>query len=472
MAISVLFGMLAFLMSSGSWAEGQVVPAVGKIEAEPLRVVVGRSQVINSPVQIRRASLANPDIADTVVLSPTQLYVVAKKVGVTTLTLWDHGGEVLTAFDLVVVPDLARLKEQLHELLPREEIRVSASHEHLVLSGMVSSATNLSRALTVAEAYAPENVINLLEVGGVQQVMLEVRVAEMGRDLARRLGINFSVLTGGPDFGISALARLASPTIEANVVDFTFSDVVNAIINLQTGSLEWTAFIDALKAQGLVKILAEPNLIALSGHEASFLAGGELPIPIPQGLGTVAIEYKPFGVALTFKPTVLSNQKISMEVTPEVSEVDFSRAITTAGFTVPAFTTRRATTVIELADGQSFAIAGLLQDTVRERVTKFPLLGDIPILGALFRSIEFQKNETELVIIVTPHLVKPLDVATQTLPTSQFLEPSDFDFYLMGKLEGRKESEAQDKPLATTAPTMIDSMLDGPFGHLIPGAHP
>jgi pilus assembly protein CpaC len=218
----------------------------------------------------------------------------------------------------------------------------------------------------------------------------------------------------------------------------------------------------------LLKVLAEPTLITLSGKTANFLAGGEFPIPVPQSSGgggtTITIEYKPFGVGLNFSPTVLSNKKISMQVAPEVSELDFSRAVSISGFVVPAITTRRVSTVIELADGQSFAIAGLLNEQVRENISKFPILGDIPVLGALFRSSNFQKNETELVVIVTPHLVKPLDMAKQTLPTDQFIEPDDFEFFLLGLMEGREK-------ITPTSPAIRSDKgmkLEGNFGHIVP----
>ena len=209
-------------------------------------------------------------------------------------------------------------------------------------------------------------------------------------------------------------------------------------------------FIDALKENGLTKILAEPTLITLSGRSASFLAGGEYPIPVPQASGggtTITIEYKTFGVGLNFTPTVLGNGKISMMVNPEVSDLDFTRAVSLQGYIIPSVNTRRVSTVIELADGQSFAVAGLLKDDLREVVTKFPVLGDIPVLGALFRSSTYQKSETELVIIVTPHLVKPVDMAKQTLPTDQFIDPDDFEFYLLGAWRAGIRATAASRPL-------------------------
>jgi pilus assembly protein CpaC len=279
--------------------------------------------------------------------------------------------------------------------------------------------------------------------------MLEVRVSEMSRDLMRRLGFNFSFASGA-DFGLSMLNGLS--TYSGGV-----SAGVNALFRFHSGNASWTGFIDALKEDGLIKLLAEPTLIALSGQPASFLAGGEIPVPVADE-SSVSIEYKQYGVGLGFTPTVLGNGKISMKVAPEVSELDYTNAVYLYGYLVPALTTRRATTVVEMADGQSFAIAGLIKNTTRENVSKFPVLGDIPILGALFRSSSFQKNESELVIIVTPRLVKPLDMMKQTLPTDQFIEPDDFEAYLLGTLEGKRRS-----PI-----TGRQGGLEGEFGHMTP----
>jgi len=234
-----------------------------------------------------------------------------------------------------------------------------------------------------------------------------------------------------------------------------FSSAVNTLFRFNTNNTTWTGFIDALQEDGLIKVLAEPNLVTLSGQTASFLAGGEFPIPVPQDNNTT-IEYKQFGVALNFTPVVLSKDKISIKVVPEVSDIDYTTAVRLEGYVVPGLRVRRASTTVELGDGQSFAIAGLLRENVRTIVSKYPLLGDIPILGALFQSKEFQKENTELVIIVTPHLVKPLDMAKQTLPTDFYVEPNDAEFYLMGKLEGAGSPKAK------------KGAMDGDFGHSMP----
>jgi pilus assembly protein CpaC len=376
----------------------------------------------------------------------------------------------------VFLANISRFKEALHAILPEEkDIKVTLTNNMVTLSGTVSSASNLSQVLALAESFFPAEkerprVLNLLEVAGVHQVMLEVRVAEMSRSLLKRLGFNFSSINSS---GRVQALGLLNNLIGLPSADFarTFireidsSDKINSILRFLSNDTSWTLFVDALKEEGLLKILAEPTLITLSGKKADFLAGGEFPIPVPQTgfSNAITIDYKPFGVGLNFTPTVLSSKKISMQVAPEVSELDFSNAITLNGFVIPSLTTRRVSTVIELGDGQSFAIAGLLKDDVREIISKFPLLGDIPILGALFRSSSFQKNETELIIIVTPHLVKPLDLAKQTLPTDQFIEPDDFEFYLLGTLEGKTK-----RPGLKSSSSNPSKELEGSFGHIIP----
>jgi pilus assembly protein CpaC len=371
-------------------------------------------------------------------------------------------------------------------MFPDEEyIRVIASNKDVTLSGTVSNASILSQVLSLAQSYASEGTFkinNFLQVGGVQQVMLEVRIAEMSRNTVRRFGINFNYVTESGKFAIQSLNNLGrvSPVISpfdqtAGVTNAgrslaASSRNVNLIFNFLRHNTSWTFFIDAIKDVGLIKILAEPTLITLSGKTAYFLAGGEFPVPIPQTGGggnqsTITIQYKPFGIGLNFTPTVLSNGRINMEISPEVSELDFSNAVSFQGFVIPAITTRRVSTVIELADGQSFAIAGLLSDKFTETVRKYPFIGDLPIIGSLFRTSTFEKIEKELVIVVSPHLVKPFDKAKQTFPTDQYIEPNDIEFYLLGRLEGIKLP-------SVIASNSLDQKnkggLEGKFGHLAP----
>jgi pilus assembly protein CpaC len=489
--------MIALTAGGAAADPGGVAPPGG------LEITLGKSVVVESPIAITRVTLANPAIADAVVLSPRQIYVTGAGVGVTNLTLWQGENEVYKIYSINVHPDLSELKEQVYQLFPEETgVRVSSSREHITVAGTVSSPARLAHVLSVAEAYAPGKVVNLLQVGGVQQVMLEVRVAEMSRDLIRRLGINIGYLAGGSDTwatttlnSISAIAPqgIFSAGSIAKAAPFGYVPVAaNAVLRFTTGGDDWTVFFDALKENGLAKILAEPTLVALSGQEASFLAGGEFPVPVPQALGTTTILFKKFGVGLNFTPTVLGGNVISMRVSPEVSELDFRNAIVLNGFIVPAITTRRASTVVELRDGQSFAIAGLIRSAVRERLSKYPVLGDVPILGTLFRSSEFQKSESELIILVTPRLVKPIDGESTPMPTDDFIEPNDLDFYGLGKIERTiaavptetvvtettefettsevvpRESTKVEVERTTIRSAETPRSLDGDFGHVNP----
>ena len=448
---------LMLVCGARCWATDVVTQNVKKIN-----LVVGKSAVLKIDGLANRVSIANPEVADIVLVSPKEVYVTGKAAGLTNLTIWQDKA-VYAVYDLDVAYDISRLKERLQEILPQEKnLRIMTTHDSITLSGRVSSSENQAQVLSIAQAYAPEGKIkNLLQVSGVQQVMLAVRVAEMQKGLIKKLGINFGFVSNSGNFGISKLAGLTDlatqgqGNLDGGPFSTFVSSSVNALFRFSAGNADWTGFIDALREDGLLKILAEPTLVALTGQEAYFLAGGEFPVPVPQGLGTVAIEYKSFGVGLRFIPTVLAGNHINIKVAPEVSELDFANALQFQGFVVPGLSTRRAETTIELADGQSFAIAGLLRETVRDVLDKYPLLGDLPVLGALFRSRNFQKSETELVIIATPHLVKPLDMKKQPLPTDFYIEPSDSDIYLMGFMEGTKRND----------PNAVKGKLDGEFGH-------
>jgi pilus assembly protein CpaC len=466
MSLNIALLMLLAPLCADSWAARYAAQAPE--ETGMLRVVAGKSILLKSAEPVKRVSVAKPEIADFVLISPQELYIMGKAPGVTTLMLW-HDKRLIAVYDVEVAYDISQLKEKLNQLLPGEkDLRVLATNDSLTLSGKVSNTTNLSQALALARAFAPKGQVNnLVEVGGVHQVMLEVRVAEMQRSITRRLGFNIAGVKGGDQFGVTTLGSLTtvvkpdSANIGVGPLGLFAAPTVNALFRVNHGQWTWTGFIDALREDGLAKVLAEPTLVALSGQSASFLAGGQFPVPVPQGLGTVAIEYKDFGVRLAFSPTVLSENKITMKVAPEVSELDFSTAIRIEGFVVPGLTTRKAETVIELADGQSFAIAGLLRENIRDAASRYPILGDIPILGALFRSRAFQKNETELVIIATPHIAKPIDMAKQPLPTDYYVEPDDTELYLLGLMEGRSKGASQNP----------QGKFDGEFGHAMPKAN-
>ena len=469
----------SLLLSSPVWGEGLTYQTSQIDSPQSLDLTVGTSKIIETPKKFKRASLAEPEIADTIVLSTNQVYVTAKKLGTTTLTLWGQDGKVSNVLQVLVTPDVTRLKEQMHMLLPDEpEIQVMSSNEHITVGGHVSNIEALNSALAIAEPFAPKKIINMMQVGGVQQVMMEVKISEMQRGLLKRLGVNFTrSQLGHRDFSIGTLNDLTNFNQDEDGIELDISSLSNLFLGFGIGNDAWTLSLDMLKEHGLAKSLAEPTLITESGQPASFLVGGEFPVPIPQNFNTLTIKFKEFGVGLKFTPTVLSNKRMSIVVNPEVSELDFGNGITSGGFQIPALITRRVKTVVELGDGQSFAIAGMLQDNIRETIQKYPVLGDIPVLGALFRSTSFQKDETELVVIVTPHLVKPIDLAKQTLPTDHYLEPNDFELMLMGYLEGAYPEKDVPRPseayqvgepkLATPMPYRHGG-IEGVFGHLAP----
>jgi pilus assembly protein CpaC len=455
----LLTGFLALVLVCLWGASGNAADPLGQIRdqeiTQSLRLKVGQSKVLRLPFTITRISVANPEVADIILTSPREVYVNGISPGVTNLSVW--GRTSFSSARVTVEADVSQLKENLAQVLPKERIGVVAADESVVLSGEVSGPVAQQTAINLAASYVggkKDKVINLLNVGGVQQVMCEVRVAEISRSVGRRIGINFAILDRqGHAFGVSLLNNLIgvedfTRSFFGTSFDLGLSTGLTAIAGWRTGSVLWTMFFDALKQQGLGRILAEPNLVTTSGQEASFLAGGEFPVPVPQQFQTITIEYKKFGVGLNFTPVVLDDDMIAMKVAPEVSELDFSQgvAFTAAGFVVPGLRVRRLATHVEVKDGQTFALAGLLSDNSRNIINKFPVLGSIPVLGTLFRSSNFQKSETELVVLVTPHLVKPMAQGVARLPTDAYVEPNDMEFYLLGCLEGKKKKAPPSPP--------------------------
>jgi pilus assembly protein CpaC len=434
-AICIAVVLLSF--SASTWAIEEIQPAT--VKPQQIELTVDKAFVLPIPEPLKaadeiRVTIASPEIADFIFVPkmdkwhrPKFIYIKGMSPGETNMSLW-IGNRLVQVYDLKVTYNIVRLKESLNNILPDEEdIRVYATHDSIVLSGSVSSAENLDEALALAEAFTPgeSKVRNLLAVTGVHQVMLEVTMAEMSRTVAKRMGINWAWFNDRGNAFVSLLGNLGNFDEESG--RFLTEETVGGLTGLFRGETTHdgtvVGLIDFLKGNGLIKILAEPTLISLSGQTASFLAGGEFPIPEIDDEGNVGVEYRSFGVELAFTPTVLSKDKISMKVVPAVSELDFTIATTISGARIPGLTTRKAATIVELGDGQSFAIAGLLKETARENIDKYPVLGDIPILGTLFKSQQFQNNETELVILVTPRLVKPINAAEQSLPTDYYIEP-------------------------------------------------
>jgi pilus assembly protein CpaC len=487
MAILALI-LFAWLLPAS--AQGQQSGLGGGSE-NSIEVPLYKSRVVllNSPAA--RVSVGSPDIADILILRSTQLYILGKDLGTTNVLLWDRDDSLIGTVNVEVTHDLQSLKEKLYRLMPKEKIEVHSAQRNIILSGRVSNITNMNAAVRIAEGYFSQlqaavesqtfelqqgttaredksvgEVINLMSVGGVQQVMLEVKVAEIGRTELKRLDVRFNaILQGSSQWNWGAVnggatfpdalfdGDLRVPVFENSapfgpaVDEFAPTDLAiddkgffasflsdNALFNL--------AF-DAAKENGVAKILAEPTLVTQTGHEAQFLSGGEFPIPVPRGLQGTTIEFKEFGVGIRFLPVVLDSGRISLKLNISVSELvsDNSVAVSTDGvtstFLIPSLTKRSAQSTVELGDGQTIGIAGLISENLREVVTKFPGLGSIPGIGALFRSQEFRKGETELLILVTPHLAKPLIPTEIQLPTDNFVEPSDFGWYLSGKMEGK-----------------------------------
>jgi pilus assembly protein CpaC len=405
-----------------------------------LNVPMNRAVVVESDVPFAELSIANPGIADISTLSDRSIYVLGKAPGRTTLTLLSPDGRLISNVDVHVTPDIAEFKERLQQILPGEVIEVRTANDGIVLSGTVSSTAKLDRALDLANRYAPERVSNLMSVGGVQQVMLKVRFAEMSRSVSKSL--SSSVAVGGTRIAGETGTWLSGNNGIGNPIDVADGTVGAISVGAGIGSLEFAVLLEALESKGLIRTLAEPNLTALSGQEANFLAGGEIPIPIADDDG-VGIEYRPFGVQLDFVPTVVDGNVINLIINAAVSSVDPTTGIAVdGGINVPGFRVRRTSTTVEMRDGESFAIAGLLQDEFRDNNSQVPWIGDLPIIGALFRSVDYQRSQTELVIIVTPHLVTPTSGEALTLPTDRVRIPTERDLFLFGNTSGGQTGAA------------------------------
>ncbi|MES2299564.1 MAG: type II and III secretion system protein family protein [Pseudomonadota bacterium] len=427
-ALLALAALPAAGASAGAAAIAPAVEAVQPSEIAPvLRLKAGKSSLLRMPQELARVSIGSTDVADVVMINSREIYFLGKRNGATNIFMWAKSGKV-TVMDVIVGTDTTALREQLTLLLPGEAgIRVDAAGDAIVLSGQVANAVKVQRAVELAEQFGAKKVINMMSTAGAAQVMLEVKVAEVSKTLMEKLGTELTGARQAGNFSFSLLTGLLS----------------QAASTLTIGQGATRLAIDAEAKKGLVKILAEPTIMAISGQEGAFLAGGRIFIPVAQantGAGsTISLEEKEFGVGLKFLPTVLEGGLINLRVTPEVSELSQigSPFTTVNGSTsiLPSITTRRASTTVQLMDGQSFVIGGLIKNNINSAVKSLPLLGDIPVLGALFRSTEFQNDRTELLFIVTPHLVKPLEAGV-ALPTDHFSAPSRAEMMLFGKLEG------------------------------------
>ena len=447
----------------------------GRTEMAPqMSLAEGKSTLMRLPFAASRMSVGDPRIADVILLNPSEVYLLGRSVGTTNLILWNKNNDA-TIIDLAVGIDSSSLQARMSELLPNEKnIHITVAGDTLILSGMVSDAVKADQALSLANAYvqrsarsssassgaapaapaagaaaapaatpdaAAPRVINLLSIAAPQQVMLEVKVAEVSKVLVDQLGASLGINKTIGSWSYSLLSSLLS----------------NNPSGLSGASKNNFFNLDAQKRDGLIKVLAEPNIMAISGQEASFLAGGKIFIPVSQtnngGVPTITLEEKEFGVAVKFTPTVLEGGRINLKVAPEVSDLNKDGiGITATGISttaiLPSFTTRRATTTVQLFDGQSFAIGGLIKNNVTSNIKALPGLGEVPVLGALFRSTDFQTDRSELVFIITPRLVKPLP-ADYKLPTDEYVQPTRGDMFMQGKMEGTAPAAA---PAAAQVP--------------------
>ncbi len=536
LAIPCLLGLsMATAPFPPAAAAQSVMPLAYALNNNNLEISLYKSRVVELDGVAKRISIGNPGVADILILRGRQLYVVGKALGTTNVVVWDSRDDVIALFNVEVTHDLETLKLKLHQLLPGERIDVHSAQERIVLSGEVTNVVKMKAAQELAFSFLAEcvaaesnvvirdssgdsgpvvlqqgssgrgsgsqeckegSVVNLLQVGGAQQVMLEVKVAEMARTVLKQLDTDLQVLYFDNDTKLGAINGGATfPNALVDTVDANGNAVLREIpifpgaplgpnVDLfdpntptigdkgllgsyLSNELFIQAAIEASRQKGLAKILAEPVLTALTGEEANFLSGGEFPIPVPQGNDTVTIEYKEFGVGLGFLPVVLDTGRINLKLNVAVSEVRTDNSVvigvvnTANAFFVPSLTKRSTATSVELGDGQTIGIAGLINDNLREVVDRLPGLGDLPILGQLFNSQQFVSGQTELVIFVTPRLARPIAPQDIKLPTDNFVAPNDLEFYLLGRMEGRQPSDQKNEPgSAVTASPEAQS-----FGH-------
>ncbi len=490
--------LLVTLMAAALVASGTLVPMDARAErlvqvggakrTATVNVYVGKTEDVRTDTSFVDIQVGDPDVADVNPLTDRSLSILGRKSGTTRVSVYAEGKKLIGVFDVEVSYDTSVLASTLAKRFPQSGLKVTSVNGRIMLSGTSPDAPTLDKAVTIAKQFGAD-VINSVRVLQPQQVMLEVRFIEVNRQAGRELGVQWnmfsnsgrylanigdrtpanqlpvtpagttnyhqpSTTTGGPN--ITESSATISPLVAAGVLSGTapFGFMLGKLL---AGGVSADVLVNALEQKGMARSLAEPNLVALSGDTASFLAGGEFPVPVPGALGTVSIEYKRYGVGLAFTPTVLSDGLVNMKIEPEVSQLDTSHPVQVAGISVPPLIVRRASTTVELRDGQSFVIGGLLQSQGQTAQQQLPWLGDVPVLGALFRSASYQKNETDLAIIVTPRLVRPTrpgDMVASPLDNTQ--PPNDVDLFLNGK------------PEITPAMAKLAGGVDRPFsGHML-----
>lgn len=462
--------------SSGVRAERAIEIEDYSQEVRRVTVTQSKSKTLRLATTFAAVVVSDPKVADAMVMSGNVIYVQGKKPGTTNISVFDKDKQLLSVIDVDVAIDTQAIARNIRSSLESSGIRVSSSNSQVVLSGMAKDAPDAERAVAIAKAMASDvPVINAMKVAPAQQVLLKVRYLEVDRIAAREIGVNWfgsnSNGTRGATTGLGAPFEGSTPygiplfqaarTLASGATAEPFAIAIASAV--RQGGVSLDVMISALEKRNLVRALAEPDLVALSGDTASFLAGGEIPVPVVQPSGgqtLITVEYKPFGVQLNFVPTVLANGVINLRLAPSVSQVDYNNAVVVQGYRIPALSKRETATTIELRDGQSFAISGLLQSEGLRDVAQVPWLGTVPVLGALFRSSSYQQKETDLVVIVTAHLVSPAAPGQQLAsPLDQRLPSNDVDFFLNGQTDLRKKY---------TDYVTAGGESKGPYGHIMP----
>lgn len=468
-ALAVTMLMCQLPAAGDAAAQSRSVRVGGADRTTMVTVILGKSQDIHTGNGFVDVMVGDPEIADVNPLTDHTLSILGKKIGTTRVTVYAEGKKLVGIYDVEVSYDVTRLINELRRRFPGSSLRASSVNGRIMLGGEVADATTLDQALTIARQFGPD-IINAVSVMAPQQVMLEVRFIEISRTAGRELGVQWN------RFGGSSIANVGSnqPASNLPTVTDTAAGVISgaspfgfAIGRIVASGVTTDVMINALEQKGIARSLAEPNLVALSGDTASFLAGGEYPIPVAGSLGQVTVSYKKYGVGLAFTPTVLSRGLINMKIEPEVSQIDTTHTVSASnGIAVPALIVRRASTTVELRDGQSFVIGGLLQNNSQNQIDQLPWVGSVPVLGTLFSSKSYQRNETDLAIIVTPRLVRPTRPGDAIKsPAEDTMPPNDPDFFLMGKSEvTRKEVRAGPAKMYAGRQQFTGHMLDMPQG--------
>ena len=394
--------------------------------ARAVPIVLNKSRGLRLPPGVADIIVANPAIADIVVRTAGLAYILGKSVGETNVVFVDAAGRQVGSIDVSVTVDIDAMQTALRRAFPTEQVELVPANQAVALRGSVATPAVADAMRQLARQFVANDaqVVNMLRVGSEQQVLVRVRVAEVSRQVVKQLGLNTSLRTRGSDLAVNIGRALVNPTPFASIAGTL---LINTFDQL-------TLTLQALEQTGLVKTLAEPNLTAISGENATFLVGGEFPVPVPQDANTITIMFKQFGVRLIFTPVVLSPSLISLKIGTEVSQLSQNGAVTLGSFSIPALTVRRAETTVELPSGGSLVMAGLLQNNINSQIEGLPALKDVPILGALFRSTKFQRDETELVITISPLLTRPIDTAALALPTDGFGAANDVNMYLLQRL--------------------------------------